>query len=56
MQRGGKTDQIMTIVFMVLAFIAVACLLFASNRIYFLSFAGVALLLRITQYALRFFK
>ncbi|WP_176221461.1 hypothetical protein [Massilibacteroides vaginae] len=56
MERGGKTDQLMTIIFMVLAVIAGACLLFASNRVYFLSFAGIALLLRITQYALRFFK
>lgn len=56
MERGSKTDQIMTIIFMVLAVIAVICLLFANSRIYFLSFAGVALLLRITQYALRFFK
>lgn len=56
MERGGKIDQILTIIFMVLAVIAVICLFFASSRIYFLSFAGVALLLRLTQYALRFFK
>jgi hypothetical protein len=56
MERGGKTDQLITVVFMVLAVIAVICLLFANSRIYFLSFAGVALLLRVTQYALRFFK
>lgn len=56
MVRGGKTDQILTIIFMVLAVIAVICLFFASDRIYFLSIAGVALLLRIIQYALRFFK
>lgn len=56
MQRGGKTDQVMTLIFMLLTFIAVACLLFASNRIYFLSFAGVAVLLRVIQYALRLFK
>lgn len=56
MERGGKADQLMTIIFMVLAVIAVICLFFASDRIYFLSIAGVALVLRITQYVLRFFK
>ena len=56
MQRGGKADVITTVVFMALAFIAAVCLFFVSDRVYALGFAGVAILLRIVQYILRFFK
>lgn len=56
MERGSKADQIMTSVFMVLAIIALLCLLFVSNRTYFYSIASVALVMRIVQYVLRFFK
>lgn len=56
MLRGSKTDEIMTIVFMILAVIAVVCLFFISERIYFLVFGSTALGLRVVQYILRFLK
>lgn len=56
MLRGSKADELITIVFMVLAVIAVICLFFSGNRIYFLIFGGAAILLRIVQYILRYFK
>lgn len=56
MLRGSKTDELITIVFMILAVIAVVCLFFSGNRIYFLLFGSGAILLRIVQYILRYFK
>lgn len=56
MQRGSKTDEIITIVFMAFAVIAVVCLFLSNDRIYAMSFAGVAIIIRVIQYILRFFK
>lgn len=56
MKRGSKADEITTLVFMVFAVIAGICLLFVGDRIYFWSFGGIAVLIRIVQYILRFFK
>lgn len=56
MQRGSKTDEIITMAFMAFAVIAVVCLLFIGNRLYSYIFGGTAVLIRLTQYILRFFK
>lgn len=56
MQRGSRTDEIFTLIFMAFAVIAAVCALFVSNRVYFLVFGGIAVVVRIVQYILRFFK
>ena len=56
MMRGSKLDDIMTIVFMILALGAGVCFLFMSDRSYALAFGGIAIVLRIIQYILRYLK
>lgn len=55
MRRGSKADEILTLVFMVLAIAAVVCYFAVTNRVVFLSIGGLAVVLRIVQYALRHF-
>jgi hypothetical protein len=56
MMRGSKTDEIMTLAFMILAIAAGVCYFaFRGNFMVFLIVGGVAILLRLVQYALRFF-
>ncbi|MCD7930060.1 MAG: hypothetical protein LUE98_18520 [Tannerellaceae bacterium] len=54
--RGSKLDEIMTLVFLLLAVASVVVVFVANNRSMFLYVAGAAIVLRIIQYALRFFK
>jgi hypothetical protein len=59
MMRGSKTDEIMTVAFMVLAVAAGACYIAtwsSDSHVAFYIVGGLALLLRIVQYALRFFR
>jgi len=56
MLRGSKADELITLVFMAFAIISGVCLLFSGNRIYFLIFGGIAILIRVVQYILRYFK
>lgn len=55
MKRGSRLDEILTLIFMVLAIAAVVCFFAVSDRIVFYSLAGSAVVLRIIQYVLRFF-
>jgi hypothetical protein len=56
MRRGSKADEIITMVFMAFAVIAGGCLLFVNDRLYFYIFGGIAVITRVIQYILRFFK
>lgn len=53
--RGSKLDEIMTLLFMLLVAAAAVCA-FVSGRETFMAVAGVAIVLRLIQYILRFFK
>ena len=56
MKRGSRTDEILTLLFMIMAIGAVICFFaFSDNRIVFIALGGVAVILRIIQYILRFF-
>jgi len=56
MMRGSKADELLTLVFMALAVATVVCLLFFNNRTYYMAFGGAAIILRIVQYILRYFR
>lgn len=58
MTRDSKVDQIMTLIFMLFAIAAVVSYIYtfsSSDKRVFLICAGVAVLIRIAQYILRFF-
>ncbi|MDR1335275.1 MAG: hypothetical protein LBK22_00415 [Tannerella sp.] len=54
MIRGSKADEVLTLLFMLLAVAAVICF-FAAGPAGFMVCGGVAALLRMVQYILRFF-
>lgn len=57
MKRGDRTDELLTLLFMVLA-IAAGILYFTlkDNRLPFLICGSAAILLRIAQYMIRYFS
>ncbi|MDR1455331.1 MAG: hypothetical protein LBJ01_06745 [Tannerella sp.] len=55
MTRGSKADDVLTLLFMLLAVAAVVCFFAAGNRLAFMICGGLAVLLRSVQYILRFF-
>ncbi|MDR1676103.1 MAG: hypothetical protein LBR86_06525 [Tannerella sp.] len=55
MKRGSKTDEVLTLLFMLLAVAAVICFFAVDSRMAFIICGGVAVLLRMAQYILRFF-
>ncbi len=55
MKRGSRVDEVFTLIFMLLAVGAVVCYFAVSDRMVFYILGGAAVLLRILQYALRFF-
>lgn len=56
MKRGSRADEILTLIFMILAVAAVICFFAVDNRLVFMICGGVAVIMRITQYILRFFS
>lgn len=52
--RGSKIDEILTLVFMLLAVAAIVCFFAVSDRSVFLYCGGAAVVLRLIQYLLRF--
>lgn len=52
--RGSKTDEILTLIFMLLALAAVVCFFAVSDRSVAMILAGIAIVLRLIQYLLRF--
>ncbi|MDR0750921.1 MAG: hypothetical protein LBF62_15315 [Tannerellaceae bacterium] len=54
--RGSKADELLTLLFMVLAIAAVVCYFAVSNKMVFMYLAGIAIVIRLAQYILRYFK
>ena len=54
MKRGSKIDEVLTLLFMLLAIAAVICYFAVSDRTVFLYCGGAAIVLRLTQYVVRF--
>ena len=54
MMRGSKTDEILTLIFMLLAIATIICFFAVSNRMPSLVCGGLAVALRLVQYLLRF--
>lgn len=54
MKRNSKTDEILTLCFMLLAIAAVVCYSAISDKSVFMYCGGAAILLRLVQYVLRF--
>lgn len=54
MNRGSRTDSILTLVFMTLAVAAVVCYFAVTDHTAFLVCSGLAVVLRLLQYAMRF--
>lgn len=52
--RGSKIDEILTLIFMLLALAAVVCFFAVSDRSVAMILAGIAIVLRLIQYLLRF--
>ena len=50
MTRGSKADEILTLVFMLLAIAAVVCYFAVSDKTVFLYCGGAAIVLRLVQY------
>lgn len=55
MRRGSKADELLTLLFMIMAIAAVICFFAVSDRVWFLSLGGSAVILRIVQYVARYF-
>lgn len=57
MTKGSKADEILTLLFMILAVAAIVCFCLPSvDRQVFLICGGIAVVLRVVQYILRFIK
>lgn len=57
MKKGSKYDDIITLVFMILAIITVICLFMPSvSHSDAMTVGGIAVILRIVQYILRYFN
>ena len=55
MKRGGRADELFTLLFMTLFVAAVVCFFVARNQPYYQICGGIAIVVRIIQYILRFF-
>ena len=55
MTRGSKADEILTLVFMLLAIAAVVCYFAVSDKAVFLYCGGAAIVLRLVQYVLKIY-
>ena len=57
MRRGSKADEIMTLVFLLLATATIVCFFISSvDRSVTLSIGGIAVVIRLIQYVLRYFN
>lgn len=55
MKRGSPIDELLTIIFMILAIGAVVCYFAVKGSPVYMILGGIAVLLRVVQYILRFF-
>jgi Ca2+/Na+ antiporter len=56
MKRGERWDELLTVLFMILAIAAVVTFFSARNQPYYLICGGIAIILRIAHYIMRFFS
>lgn len=56
MKRGDKWDELLTVLFMVLAIAAVIVYFAKPAQPYYWICGGIAIAIRVVQYALRFFS
>jgi hypothetical protein len=56
MRRGSKIDDILSLIFILLAVAAGVCFFVVNDRMAFWAVGGVAVVFRLIQYALRFFN
>jgi hypothetical protein len=56
MTRGGRVDEALTLLFMLLAIAAAICYFAVDSRTVYLLCGGAAVLMRTVQYILRFFS
>lgn len=54
MKRGSRLDELFTLIFMALAIAAIVCFFAVTNRTWFLSLGGIAVVMRVVQYILRY--
>jgi hypothetical protein len=55
MKRGSKIDDILSLLFILMAIAAGVCYFAVDNKMVFWIIGGVAVVFRLIQYALRFF-
>lgn len=55
MKRGGRFDELLTLVFMALAIGAIVCFFALKGNPAYLVLGGVAIVIRIAQYIMRLF-
>jgi len=56
MKRGDKWDELLTVLFMVLALASLVVYFAKPSQPYYWICGGAAILMRVTQYVLRFFS
>jgi hypothetical protein len=55
MKRGDKWDELLTVLFMVLAIGAIVLFVAKGSQPYYLICGGIAIVIRVVQYIARFF-
>ncbi|MDR1258567.1 MAG: hypothetical protein LBK65_04715 [Tannerellaceae bacterium] len=55
MKRGSRTDEILSLIFILMAVAAGICYFAADSKVAFWITGGIAVVFRLIQYALRFF-
>jgi Ca2+/Na+ antiporter len=55
MKRGSRWDELLTLLFMLLAIAAVICFFAVNGRLPFYICGGLAVVLRVVQYIARYF-
>ncbi|MDR2388180.1 MAG: MFS transporter [Tannerellaceae bacterium] len=56
MRRGSKIDDILSLIFILMAVAAGICFFAVDNRMTFWIVGGIAVIFRLIQYAFRFFN
>jgi len=55
MKRGGRFDELLTLLFMVLAIGAIICFFVIKGSPTYLILGGIAIVIRVAQYIMRLF-
>ena len=54
MKRNSPVDELLTVLFMIMAIAAVVCFFALEGRGWFMGLGGAAVVLRVVQYVLRY--